>query len=73
MSFQRYDIKLERDGLNPGRELPVSEKELIALQDFVAPRNMPRLYALAREAARQQVHSADFPAAFNLIRAPDGS
>jgi uncharacterized protein len=69
LSFQRYDMKLEHDGLNKGRTPNVALAELARLQELVEPKNMARLYELAQLAAKQQVHSADFPTAFRLPRA----
>ena len=64
LSFERYDIKLEDDGLNVDRNLAAEIAELVRLQDMVDPRNMARLYVLAAAAAKHQVDAADFPALF---------
>jgi uncharacterized protein len=64
LSFQRYDLKLEHDGLNKSRTPKVTEEELATLQELISTGNMARLYELAKVAAEQQVNGADFPLAF---------
>ncbi len=71
LSFQRYDICLEKDDLNPHRKVLDNETELKRLQPLIDVKNMPRLYELAVAAAKTQVSAEDFPAAFNAVAAND--
>lgn len=71
LSFQRYDMRLEDDDLNRDRCAGVDEREMVRLQDMVAPQNMDTLYQLAFDAAKSQVAAADFPSCFDAVWPPE--
>jgi uncharacterized protein len=63
LSFQRYDLPMERGRYLPGPldiATGVDREELEKLQPIDDPRNMDRLYALAADCARRQVSFEDF-------------
>ncbi|MFN3867852.1 MAG: patatin-like phospholipase family protein [Hyphomicrobiaceae bacterium] len=86
LSFQRYDMPLERrwlhdtdprmSGRRRGPKLAAAlhearfKRSLADLQELIAPMNVPVLYDLARAAAEDQVMAEDFPAAFDDIWQP---
>jgi hypothetical protein len=67
LSFQRYDMRLERDSLNLDRCADVEDAEMMRLRDMVQPRNIGRLYELASAVAEQQVTADDFPDVFDAV------
>jgi hypothetical protein len=67
LSFQRYDMRLDKHDLNLDRCADVDDVELDQLRDMVEPMHMPRLHAHAVEAARKQVTVDDFPDAFDRV------
>jgi hypothetical protein len=70
LSFQRYDMRLEKDDLNLDRCVEVDDPEATRLRDMVEPRNIKRLSELASVAAAKQVRPDDFPAVFDAIWRP---
>jgi hypothetical protein len=60
LSFQRYNLSLDKSLLRPPFGVAIAEDELPALQAIDEPGQMARLYELAREVAPMQVHLEDF-------------
>ena len=70
LSFQRYDMRLEKDDLNLDRCADIQDAEMARLRDMVEPANIGRLYELASRSAAQQVTPDDFPSAFDALWQP---
>ncbi|MEO1695544.1 MAG: hypothetical protein AAFR55_09930, partial [Pseudomonadota bacterium] len=85
LTFQRYEVRLEKDWLlGKGNGVVAGEHtraaidastihldgDLETLQELVSLRAMPKLSTIARGAAEDQVSALDFPAAFDDIWTP---
>jgi len=60
LTFQRYNLGLERSVMHEPYGVPIPEDELPSLHAIDDPNVLPRLYELAAEAAKMQVNSEDF-------------
>ena len=58
--FLRYDVKLETDWLQQELGISVSDSELNSLRSMDQPKTIPRLYEIARMAAKAQVKREHF-------------
>ncbi|MEL6312290.1 MAG: hypothetical protein AAFQ17_08010, partial [Pseudomonadota bacterium] len=72
LSFQRYDMRLEKDDLNLDRSADIDDAEMARLRDMVEPGNIGQLFELASSAAVKQVTADDFPDAFDDVWQPTG-
>jgi uncharacterized protein len=60
LSFQRYNLGLERSVMEEPYGVPIPEEELPSLHAIDDPKVLPRLYELAAQAAKMQVRREDF-------------
>lgn len=70
LSFQRYDIRLDKAWIADHAGLTISNKDLKSLTRFENPRIVPMAARLAEAAAARQVREQHFPAVFDTP--PDG-
>jgi len=70
LTYQRYDIWMERDWLRTNLGLNASDKDVARLRRMDDPANMPELFRLGREAAATQVQPQHLEAMFDR---PEGA
>lgn len=66
MTFQRYDVALERRWIEQECDATISDRDLAVMRQMDRTKGMDRTYELATIAARRQVQAAHLPEAFDL-------
>lgn len=69
LSFQHYDVVLEKEWLKETLGLDVSDEKIKELREFDNPKNLNLAFDLAKEAVSRQVQADDFAARFDVKQA----
>ena len=67
LSFQRYDVPLERQWLGENLARIFTEEQLQEIRDFTSTRHLKTLAELSQAAAERQVRKEHFAAPFHSL------